>query len=233
MSIASDKLVKECEEKMLKTIESVKERFTSIRAGRANVAMLDGVKVENYGSEVPLNQIGTVSAPEARLLVIDPWDKSLISKIEKALLAANLGMTPNNDGRVIRLVLPELTADRRKEYVKLAKNEAENGKIAVRNIRKDINNHLKKLEKENKEKHIEEMKQLEKRAEYQFDYLNLKYRLGEREIEAISLYFGLDGHKRKNFSEIQSIMKIDNDTLDKIVKDALFKLSVVDEKVEL
>ena len=92
---------------------------------------------------------------------------------------------------------------------------------------------LKKLEKENKEKHIEEMKQLEKRAEYQFDYLNLKYRLGEREIEAISLYFGLDGHKRKNFSEIQSIMKIDNDTLDKIVKDALFKLSVVDEKVEL
>ena len=148
MSIASDKLVKECEEKMLKTIESVKERFTSIRAGRANVAMLDGVKVENYGSDVPLNQVGTVSAPEARLLVIDPWDKTLIPKIEKALLAANLGMTPNNDGRVIRLVLPELTADRRKEYVKLAKNEAENGKIAVRNIRKDINNHLKKLEKD-------------------------------------------------------------------------------------
>ena len=93
---------------MLKTIEAVKEKFTAIRAGRANVSMLDGVKVENYGSEVPLNQIGTVSAPEARLLVIDPWDKSLISKIEKALLAANLGMTPNNDGRVIRLVLPEL-----------------------------------------------------------------------------------------------------------------------------
>jgi len=105
MSIASDKLVKECEEKMLKTIESVKERFTSIRAGRANVAMLDGVKVENYGSDVPLNQIGSVSAPEARLLVIDPWDKTLIPKIEKALLAA-------------------------------------------RNIRKDINNHLKKLEKD-------------------------------------------------------------------------------------
>ena len=111
---------------MLKTIEAVKEKFTAIRAGRANVSMLDGVRVENYGSEVPLNQIGAVSAPEARLLVIDPWDKSLISKIEKALLAANLGMTPNNDGRVIRLVLPELTAERRKEYVKLAKNEAEN-----------------------------------------------------------------------------------------------------------
>ncbi len=85
MSIASDKIVKECEEKMVKTIEAVKEKFTAIRAGRANVSMLDGVKVDNYGSEVPLNQIGTVSAPEARLLVIDPWDKSLISKIEKAL----------------------------------------------------------------------------------------------------------------------------------------------------
>lgn len=148
MSIASDKLIKECEDRMLKTIESVKERFTSIRAGRANVAMLDAVKVENYGSDVPLNQIGSVSAPEARLLVIDPWDKTLIPKIEKAILAANIGMTPNNDGRVIRLVLPELTAERRKEYVKLAKTEAENGKIAVRNIRKDINNHLKKLEKD-------------------------------------------------------------------------------------
>ena len=148
MTMASDKLVKECEEKMLKTIESVKERFTSIRAGRANVAMLDGVKVENYGSEVPLNQVGTVSAPEARLLVIDPWDKTLIPKIEKALLAANLGMTPNNDGRVIRLVLPELTADRRKEYVKMVKKEAEEGKVAIRNVRKDVNNKLRKLEKD-------------------------------------------------------------------------------------
>ena len=148
MSMASEILVKECEEKMLKTIEAVKDKFTAIRAGRANISMLDGVKVENYGSEVPLNQVGTVSAPEARLLVIDPWDKSLISKIEKAILASNIGMTPNNDGRVIRLVMPELTADRRKEYVKFAKNEAEAGKVAVRNIRKDINNNLKKLEKD-------------------------------------------------------------------------------------
>lgn len=143
-----DQIVKDCEVKMQKTIEAVKERFTTIRAGRANVAMLDMVKVENYGSEVPLNQVGTVSAPEARLLVIDPWDKTLIPKIEKAILASNIGMTPNNDGRVIRLVLPELTADRRKEYVKLAKGEAENGKIALRNIRKDTNTQLKKLEKD-------------------------------------------------------------------------------------
>ncbi len=136
------------EERMLKTIENVKEKFATIRAGRANVAMLDGIRVEQYGSEVPLNQIGTVSAPEARLLVIDPWDKSIISKIEKAILASNIGMTPNSDGRVIRLVIPELTEERRKEYVKIARQESENGKIAIRNIRKDANNHLRKLEKD-------------------------------------------------------------------------------------
>lgn len=144
----SDQILKECEAKMLKTIEAVKDKFTGIRAGRANISMLDMIKVDSYGSEVPLNQVGTVSAPEARLLVIDPWDKSMIPKIEKAILASNVGMTPNNDGRVIRLVLPELTADRRKEYVKLAKSEAENGKVAVRNIRKDVNAQLKKLEKD-------------------------------------------------------------------------------------
>ena len=137
-----------CKEKMGKAVEATKHKFTSIRAGRANVSMLDGIKVEQYGSEMPLNQVGSVSAPEARLLVIDPWDKGLIAKIEKAIIAANLGLTPNNDGKVIRLIMPELTADRRKEYVKMAKSEAENGKVAVRNIRKDGNNDLKKLLKD-------------------------------------------------------------------------------------
>lgn len=141
-------VIQECEHKMHKTIEAMKEKFTAIRAGRASVSMLDNVRVEQYGSEMPLNQVATVSAPEARLLMIDPWDKTMIPTIEKAILAANLGMTPNNDGRVIRLVMPELTAERRKEYVKLAKKEAENGKVAVRNIRKDMNTHLKKIEKD-------------------------------------------------------------------------------------
>ncbi|MGF6906962.1 ribosome recycling factor [Fusobacterium sp. PH5-44] len=141
-------IINECKEKMAKTIEATKNKFTSIRAGRASVAMLDGIKVEQYGSDVPLNQVGTVSAPEARLLVIDPWDKGIIGKIEKAILASKLGITPNNDGKVIRLVMPELTAERRKEYVKLAKTEAENGKVALRNIRKDMNNAIKKLEKD-------------------------------------------------------------------------------------
>ncbi len=141
-------LMTECQQKMDKAIESTKAHFASIRAGRANVAMLDGIKVDQYGSEMPLNQIGSVSAPEARLLVIDPWDKSVIPAIEKAIQISNIGLTPNNDGRVIRLQIPELTAERRKEYVKLAKGEAENGKVAIRNIRKDANNHLRKLEKD-------------------------------------------------------------------------------------
>lgn len=141
-------LMNDCKDKMAKAVESTRHKFTSIRAGRANVAMLDGVKVEQYGSLMPLNQVGTVSAPEARLLVIDPWDKSIIPAIEKAIMASNVGLTPNNDGRVIRLMVPELTADRRKEYVKLAKSEAEAGKVAVRNIRKDANNGLRKLQKD-------------------------------------------------------------------------------------
>ena len=110
--------------------------------------MLDGITVEAYGTPTPLNQVGTVSAPEARLLVIDPWDKSLIPTIEKTILQANLGFNPSNDGRIIRLVVPELTEDRRKEYVKMVKNEAEEGKIAIRNVRKDANNKLRKLEKD-------------------------------------------------------------------------------------
>ena len=142
-------ILNDCKEKMNKAIESTKHKFASIRAGRASISMLDGIKVEQYGSLMPLNQIGSVSAPEASLLVIDPWYKSVIPTIEKAIMTSNLGLTPNNDGKVIRLMIPELTADRRKEYVKFAKAEAENGKVAVRNIRKDINNNLRKLEKDN------------------------------------------------------------------------------------
>lgn len=146
--MSAQEIMNDCREKMDKAIESTKHKFASIRAGRANVSMLDGIKVEQYGSEMPLNQVANVSAPEARLLVIDPWDKSIIQKLEKTIMLSNLGLTPNNDGKVIRLQIPELTAERRKEYVKLAKTEAENGKIAIRNIRKDANNHLRRLEKD-------------------------------------------------------------------------------------
>lgn len=144
----ADHLINEAKEKMEKALEATRSKFQSIRAGRANVGMLDGIKVEQYGTLSPLNQIGTVSAPEPRLLTIDPWDKSILKAIEKSIINSDLGLTPNNDGKVIRLVIPELTAERRKEYVKLAKKEAEEGKVAVRNVRKDTNNKLRKAEKD-------------------------------------------------------------------------------------
>ena len=141
-------ILKEAEDKMSKSVENTKERFSHTRAGRANVSMLDGVTIEAYGAPTPLNQVGTISAPEARLLVIDPWDKSLIPAIEKTILQANLGFNPSNDGNIIRLVVPELTEERRKEYVKMVKKEAEEGKVAIRNVRKEVNNKLRKLEKD-------------------------------------------------------------------------------------
>ena len=135
-----EEILTELQNKMEKSLESTKEKFSHVRAGRASVSMLDGVTVEAYGSPTPLNQVGTVSAPEARLLTIDPWDKSLIPTIEKSILQANLGFNPSNDGKIIRLAVPELTEERRKE--------AEEGKIAIRNVRKDINNKLRKMEKD-------------------------------------------------------------------------------------
>lgn len=159
-----EEILLEIEEKMDKTLENTKVKFSHVRAGRANVSMVDGVLVDYYGQMSPLNQVGSVTAPEARLLVIDPWDKSLIPVIEKAILAANLGFNPSNDGRIIRLVVPELTEDRRKEYVKLVKKEAEEGKVAARNIRKDYNNKIRKLEKDS-EITEDELKQTEEKIQ--------------------------------------------------------------------
>ena len=141
-------VLNETKEKMDKTIEATKAKFAAIRAGRANVSMLDGVMVNSYGTPTPLKQIGHISAPEARLLTIDPWDKSLIKEVEKGIQLANLGFNPSNDGKIIRILIPELTQDRRKEYLKIVKKEAEDGKVAIRNIRKDMNNKLRKLEKD-------------------------------------------------------------------------------------
>lgn len=143
-----DEIILEIESKMEKTLLNTKERFSHVRAGRANVSMIDGIFVEYFGQKTPLNQVGGLSAPEPRLIVIDPWDKSLIPAIEKEIQKANLGFNPSNDGRLIRLVLPELTEDRRKEYVKVVKKEGEEGKIAIRSIRQDANTKIKKLQKD-------------------------------------------------------------------------------------
>ena len=141
-----DEIILEANEKMEKTIENLLERFKTIRAGRANPAILDGVKVEYYGTPTPLNQLATVSVPEARRLQIKPFDKSCLANIEKAIFEADLGLTPNNTGELIFIAIPELTEDRRREFVKQAKTLAEEAKIALRNIRQDANKALENLE---------------------------------------------------------------------------------------
>ena len=133
------------EEKMENTISSLETRFTNVRAGRANPNMLDGVSVEYYGSETPLKQLANISIPEARQLMIKPFDKSILGGIEKAIFEANLGITPNNNGECIFLVIPPLTEERRKELVKQVKQMAEEARIALRNIRQDANTGIKNL----------------------------------------------------------------------------------------
>ena len=157
-----DEILLETEEKMEKTIENLSVRFTNIRAGRANPAMLNGVKVSYYGAETPLNQLATISVPEARKLQIKPFDKSCLGDIEKAIYEANLGLTPNNTGELIFITIPELTEDRRREFVKQAKTMSEEAKIALRNIRQDANNSIKKIEvNEDEEKaYIEDIQEL-------------------------------------------------------------------------
>lgn len=141
-----DDILLESEDKMVKSIDSLRDRLTNIRAGRANPAMLDGVKVEYYGAETPLNNIANISVPEARKLQIKPFDKNALSDIEKAIYESDLGFTPNNNGECIFITIPELTEDRRKEFVKQAKKLGEEAKIALRNIRQDANNDIKRLE---------------------------------------------------------------------------------------
>ena len=136
------------EERMNKTIDSLKDSFNTIRTGRANAAIFDKVRVDYYGTKSPLNQVATIAIPEARSVIITPFDKSLITEIEKAIQMADLGLNPSNDGKVIRIAIPALTADRRKELVKQAKTVAENSRTAIRNIRRDGNDDLKKQQKD-------------------------------------------------------------------------------------
>ncbi len=139
--------IKEYEEKMSKSLDSLKEEFSSIRAGRANPHILDKIKVDYYGAPTSLQQVANISVPEARMIQIQPWESSLIKEIEKAILVSDLGITPNNDGKVIRLVFPELTEDRRKELAKDVKKKGDNAKVAIRNIRRDANDSFKKANK--------------------------------------------------------------------------------------
>ena len=138
-------VIKKCEEKMTKTCENLDGEFSNIRAGRANPNLLNRIMVEYYGTPTPMQQVGNISVPEPRIIQINPWEKSLLKAIEKAILASDLGITPTNDGTSIRLVFPELTEERRKELVKDIKKKGEAAKVAVRNVRRDANDTLKKM----------------------------------------------------------------------------------------
>jgi len=142
-----DEIIMDSEERMQKTIEVLRKDFASLRAGKANPAILEKVQVDYYGVPTPINQMANVTAPEARLLVIQPWDKSIIPNVERAILKSDLGLNPSSDGTIIRIAIPQLTQERRKELVKIIKKKAEEAKVGIRNIRRDANDHFKSLEK--------------------------------------------------------------------------------------
>ena len=132
------------EQRMQKSIAALKSDLATIRTGRANAALLDHIRVNYYGSDVPINQVGNISVPEPRILMISPWEKTILQDIEKAIQSSDLGLNPSNDGEVIRVILPELTEDRRKELVKQVRQAGEKAKVAIRNIRRDENDQAKK-----------------------------------------------------------------------------------------
>ncbi len=144
----TDQVLQEGKVRMEEVIEATKKAFAAIRTGRANPALLDRIVVSYYGTPTPLNQMASISVPEPRLLVVTPWDKTAIKDVEKAILASDLGLVPTNDGTVIRIAIPTLTEERRKELVRVVRKDAEDYRVAVRNIRRDLNDDLKKMEKD-------------------------------------------------------------------------------------
>jgi ribosome recycling factor len=148
MSELIDELLADAEDRMTKSVEATQNDFGSVRTGRANPVLLDRVMVEYYGTPTPLKQLATISAPEARLLTIQPFDKSSIKAIEKGINESDIGLNPSNDGNVVRLVLPELTEERRRDLVKVVRNIAEEGRIKIRNVRRDVMHHLRELRDE-------------------------------------------------------------------------------------
>ena len=162
-----DERIQKYEEKMKKTLASLESELVTIRAGRANPHILDKLTVDYYGAPTPLQQVANITVPEARMIQIQPWESSLIKGIEKAILTSDLGLNPSNDGKVIRLVFPELTEERRKELVKDVKKKGEAAKVAVRNIRRDANDAFKKLAKQDVSE--DEIKELEEKIQKSTD----------------------------------------------------------------
>ena len=173
------------ESRMEKTVNALKEEYNSIRTGRASASIFDKVRVDYYGTPTPLNQVGTISIPEARMIVVSPFDKSLIGAIEKAIQKSELGLNPSNDGKVIRIAIPPLTAERRKDLVKQAKATAENYRTTIRNVRRDGNEDLKKQQKagEITEDQLKlESDKLQKLTDKYIEEINKAYEAKEKEI---------------------------------------------------
>ncbi len=180
--------IKVFDEKMGKSVDSLKEEYSTIRAGRANPHLLDKLRVDYYGTPSPIQSVANISVPEARVIQIQPWEAKMINEIEKAILASDLGLTPSNDGKVIRLVFPELTEDRRKELAKDVKKKAESTKVAVRNIRRDANDVIKKAEKageisEDEQKDIEE--EIQKMTDKYIDLIDKEAEAKSKEIMTV------------------------------------------------
>ncbi|MDD2402062.1 MAG: ribosome recycling factor [Clostridia bacterium] len=141
-------IIFETEEKMKKTIEAMKKELSTMRVGRANPSILEKIQVEYYGTMTPVNQVANISVPEPRLIIVQPWDKTLVAQVEKAILKSDLGLNPSNDGSIIRIAIPQLTQERRLELVKVAKKKAEDTRVNIRNIRRDANDNIKVIEKD-------------------------------------------------------------------------------------
>jgi ribosome recycling factor len=179
---------KNAEEKMNTPVKALEDEFKTIRTGRASAALFDNIRVDYYDQKVPLNQVATVSVPEARLVIIQPWDRSVLSEIEKAIQKSELSVNPNNDGKVIRISIPPLTEERRKELVKVAKNIAEKSRITVRNIRRDVNDELKKMQKDSEISEDESkrgMDEIQKLTDTYVDQVNTILEHKEKEIMEI------------------------------------------------
>jgi len=178
-------IVAKSEETMRKSIAFLREDLAAIRAGKANPKLVDKIQVSYYGTMTPLNQIANISVPEPRIIMIQPWDSSTLKEIEKAIMASDLGINPSNDGKLIRLVIPVLTEERRKELLKVVKKETENAKIAIRNIRRDANEDLKKLEKASeltKDDHKKSEEDMQKLTDKYIKYIEDIFRDKEKEI---------------------------------------------------
>jgi ribosome recycling factor len=181
-------MIDDARQRMHASVEAVQRELTAMRTGRASLAMLDGIRVDYYGTPTPLNQVGNMSIPDATLITLQPWDASLLGVIEKAIRSAGLDLNPQNDGKVIRIPVPSLTEERRKLLVKNAHKQAEEGRVAIRNVRRDTNDHLKKMMKDHKiseddEKHA--IAEVQKLTDHSIEQVNELLKKKEADIMAV------------------------------------------------